>query len=220
MIKGLNILDIQSKVPEQYVGWLEVKLGQSVMTRLESYIETAKETPESVNKQLAGNISESRNLEDIDDWLYQAVLADLILKFTKIYPNYGMHVDLLKEESTSYCLHSLWVNFQKENEFNPLHNHSGIFSFVIWMKIPTDWREQHTSPISVWEGSLSASNFEFRYTSMLGDLAYHSFLLDKESEGSMLFFPSKLMHQVYPFYKCDKERISISGNISYDTRNR
>ena len=32
----------------------------------------------------------------------------------------------------------------------------------------------------------------------------------------MLFFPAKLMHTVYPFYNCDKERISISGNINFD----
>jgi hypothetical protein len=25
------------------------------------------------------------------------------------------------------------------------------------------------------------------------------------------------MHEVYPFYNCDKERISISGNIFLDT---
>ena len=29
----------------------------------------------------------------------------------------------------------------------------------------------------------------------------------------MLFFPSKLNHQVYPFLNCEEERISISGNI-------
>ena len=33
----------------------------------------------------------------------------------------------------------------------------------------------------------------------------------------MLFFPSKLNHVVYPFYKCDEERISISGNVGVDT---
>ena len=38
--------------------------------------------------------------------------------------------------------------------------------------------------------------------------------LGKEYEGKMLFFPSKLLHQVYPFYNCDEDRISISGNIN------
>jgi hypothetical protein len=29
----------------------------------------------------------------------------------------------------------------------------------------------------------------------------------------MLFFPSKLQHQVYPFYTSNKDRVSVSGNI-------
>ena len=50
----------------------------------------------------------------------------------------------------------------------------------------------------------------------MGQLGYYSYFLDKKSEGGMLFFPANLMHTVYPFYNCDKERISISGNICFD----
>ena len=34
----------------------------------------------------------------------------------------------------------------------------------------------------------------------------------------MLLFPSSLHHMVYPFYNSDEERVTISGNISLDTR--
>ena len=37
--------------------------------------------------------------------------------------------------------------------------------------------------------------------------------LDKKFEGTMLFFPSWLQHQVYPFYTSDEKRVSLSGNI-------
>jgi len=198
-------------VPPQPVGWLEVELSPVIMTRLQSYIKTAEENPEIVSNQLAGNISKSLNLEDKDGWFYQTVLADLIIKFKESYPYH--HI------ATVPFSHSFWVNFQKENEFNPLHNHSGVFSFVIWIKIPTDWKEQHALPISANSNMPCASDFEFRYTSMLGDIAYHSYFLDKTSEGRMLFFPAKLMHTVYPFYNCKNYRISISGNVWYDTNN-
>ena len=36
-------------------------------------------------------------------------------------------------------------------------------------------------------------------------------------EGTMVFFPAQLRHAVYPFYNCDEERISISGNIALNT---
>ena len=32
----------------------------------------------------------------------------------------------------------------------------------------------------------------------------------------MLFFPAKLHHIVYPYYNCDEDRITISGNIGLD----
>ena len=40
--------------------------------------------------------------------------------------------------------------------------------------------------------------------------------LGKNYEGKMLFFPSKLRHEVFPFYNCEEDRISISGNIFID----
>ena len=51
---------------------------------------------------------------------------------------------------------------------------------------------------------------------MLGDMGKYSYFLDKKSEGMVLFFPASLNHTVYPFYNCDKERVSISGNILFD----
>ena len=87
---------------------------------------------------------------------------------------------------------------------------------MIWVKIPTDWREQHTLPISANSNSPGASNFEFSYTDMLGAITQNTFLLDKAAEGRMLFFPSGLMHNVYPFYNCSETRISISGNVSFN----
>tara|TARA_B100000519_G_scaffold120473_1_gene103987 strand:- start:501 stop:641 length:141 start_codon:yes stop_codon:yes gene_type:complete len=38
--------------------------------------------------------------------------------------------------------------------------------------------------------------------------------MSPKMEGTMLFFPARLKHTVYPFYNCKEERVSISGNIS------
>ena len=52
---------------------------------------------------------------------------------------------------------------------------------------------------------------------MLGSIRPYTYEMSPKAEGTMLFFPSTLKHQVYPFYNCDEERISISGNVSLDT---
>ena len=205
----------EKKVPEQPVGWLEATLPKTVMTRLQSYIEEAKKHPVNHNSELAGNISESLVIKDKDDWFFQTTLTPLIGKFMEVYPLYSGQVDLLVE-NYPYSMNKFWVNFQKQHEFNPLHNHGGVFSFVIWVKIPTDWREQHALPFSANSSSPKTSDFEFHYMTMLGEISRFTYLLDKNSEGCMLLFPAKLKHTVYPFYNCDKKRISISGNIRFD----
>jgi len=210
-----EIMMVYARIPDQPVGWLETQLSESTMERLQEYIETAKKNPISVNDILAGNISKSLLIKDKDDWFFQTVLAPLMSKFIECYPSYAKEMNILTEAAPC-CLNTFWVNFQKENEFNPYHNHSGIWSFVVWVKIPTDWREQHALPISANSNLPHASDFEFQYITMLGNTGYYPYHLDKTSEGGMLFFPAKLMHAVYPFYDCDKERISISGNIKFN----
>ena len=220
---------VSTKVPEEPVGWLETELPKSVMSNLQSYIETAKNNPINWNNELAGNISKSLILEDKDGWFFNTILVILINQFLQKFPSYfklGSHQKktpfsqqnpLMKNLlSEIFVLEPFWVNFQKETEFNPIHSHSGIFSFVVWMKIPTDWREQHEIPFVAASNSPCASDFEFHYTTMLGEIGRHTYCLDKKSEGFMLFFPASLQHIVYPFYNCDKERISISGNIRID----
>jgi len=61
---------VSTKVPEEPIGWLETELPKSVMSRLQSYIETAKNNPINWNKELAGNISKSLILEDKDGWFF------------------------------------------------------------------------------------------------------------------------------------------------------
>ena len=225
-----EITEVRVTAPKESIGWVEAMLPKSVMSRLQSYIETAKKNPINWNNELAGNISKSLILEDKDGWFFNTILVILINQFLEKFPSYfklGSHQKktpfsqqnpLMKNLlSEIFVLEPFWVNFQKETEFNPIHSHSGTFSFVIWIKIPTDWREQHALPISDNSNSPKASDFEFIYTTMLGYIRTEQYFLDKEAEGKMLFFPAKLMHQVYPFYNCDKERISISGNIRFDT---
>ena len=209
------IESIKNITPQEYYGWLEIELSKDVLMRLWDYIETAKKNPIDANYKLAGNISKSLDLEDKDNWFFNTILTPSINKFHEYYSKYIKQMSILSEDAP-FCLNEFWVNFQKENEFNPIHNHSGIWSFVIWVKIPTDWKEQLALPISANSNAPNASNFNFQYTTMLGDIGYYTYNLGKNQEGTMLFFPAKLMHTVYPFYNCDEERISISGNICFD----
>ena len=100
--------------------------------------------------------------------------------------------------NTPFVLGKPWINFQKQHEFVPAHYHEGVFSYSIWLKIPYESEGKY------------AGNFEFTYNSAEGMPRSE---IIRPVEKQMLFFPSRMYHQVYPFYKNDDYRISVSGNV-------
>ena len=191
--------------------------GTPAMDKLWEYISNAKENPKSFNETLAGNISSSLTLNDTDNWFFDNVCNPIIGESKEIFKkSTAFNSQTIFKNNVPYVLDTLWANFQKQHEFNPIHNHSGVYSFVVFMKIPTDWREQHEIPFVKESNSPKASDFEFVYIDIMGNIRPFAYSLDSSFEGIMLFFPAEMMHQVYPFYNCEEERITISGNIVYD----
>ena len=207
-----NLSDVTPVRPD-CSGWLQAKLNETAMKKLWEYIDKGGRDS---REKLAGNISTSFSLEDTDNWFWKNVLEDLILayevSFNPIFKTTNYH-------SVPYCLLDFWANKSKATEFNPLHDHAGVYSFVIWMKIPTTYKDQHELPHVKGTNAPSASDFVFVYHDILGKTRTQHYLLSPESEGTILFFPAQgLGHMVYPFYDSDEERVSISGNLFYDTR--
>lgn len=111
-------------------------------------------------------------------------------------------------------LKTLWVNFQQKYEFNPPHTHSGVISFVIWMRIPFNLKdEMDYFPRGTAD---QTSRFGFLTTTRLGQIQSTTIPIDKGFEGKICFFPSQTVHYVNPFYTSDGFRVSISGNLYYD----
>ena len=209
-------------IPEQKLGILRCSLEQEVMDKLWEYIETAKKNNKLIfkdslswNAKLAGHISSSLALEDKDDWFFNRVVSESAAKYNEIFPIWDEDHSVLTENKP-YMLESMWVNFQKKHEFNPVHKHSGVYSFVIWMQIPYTHEEQTEVPIVKHSNTAVAGCFHFYYTDMMGRVGVESLVSDSSTEGTMLMFPSELKHGVTPFYGTDKERITISGNLRYD----
>lgn len=133
----------------------------------------------------------------------------------------GYH-ELLNESNESFYINVLrpWVNFQKAGEYNPIHNHSGNLSYVLWINIPYDLSEQQKHP-SVFKSNSDPTKvgptFSFIFPNHLensfGGIKTYVIPIDKTYEGHIIMFPSHLCHQVTPFLDCDGYRISIAGNI-------
>jgi len=103
-------------------------------------------------------------------------------------------------------LNSLWVNFQKKNDYNPLHTHDGQFSFVIYLKVPEKIFE-----VQADSNTKNAGKITFTYgqeTSPFDRTHYIVTPFDK----LMFIFPASLQHEVAPFW-VDETRVSVSGNF-------
>ena len=205
-------MNIQSIYPPN-IGWLEIKLNDEEMKHL---WDCCADHKGDAKPHLAGNINNSQDIIDKDNWFWDNVLIGCLSTYAKDFGNIGDKYP--SSIPHPYYLRSFWVNYQRENEFNPRHNHvNAMYSFVIWMKIPTKYEEQKKLHIASGTNSGVISNFTFDYLDILGDTKSECYHMSPDMEGVMLFFPANLNHQVYPFYNCKDERISISGNISVDT---
>jgi hypothetical protein len=109
-------------------------------------------------------------------------------------------------------LERLWLNFQRAGEFMPLHNHTGIYSFVIWAYIPYNIKDEQENLANIDLIKNRSAQFEFIYPDVLGKQSIFSLPVDKAWEGRICIFPADLHHQVHPFYTSDDVRISVAGN--------
>ena len=197
--------------------WVTGRVNEEAMEHLWKCIRSFDETVDAKGT-LAGNISKSNYIKDKDDWLYKNVLKEisefLFFRDSGWSTYFGIAI-AKKFPPPLFTLETLWVNYQKQHEFNPLHFHTGLYSFVIFMKIPTHWKEQHALPFSASSNNPTASDFSFVWSEKgTEEVSKRSFTLCPEDEGRILFFPASLHHMVYPFYGTEEERITISGNIS------
>jgi len=163
------------------------------------------------NHELAGHIKQEYTYPtwpiEFETWLIDQIFTSVKLQ------HIISQVNVLTDD-LPFCLKNLWVNIQKKHEFNPLHNHSGVFSFIIPLNIPYDLKKE--------DKHFPQTSFKHPCTSKLSFIVHNSLgapstlevNVDKSFENKMLMFSSKLLHQVYPFYTSNGERITVSGNIS------
>jgi len=203
----------------EQLGWLYVKLDKEIIDFLWKMIN--KSTKDNMKSNLAGNISKSYSLKDDENYFFNNVLYPLAKNWaTNKGTSLTYNPIVPCPEDLDIYLHQFWVNYQNQYEVNPCHDHVGLFSFAIWMKIPYDCKEQNKLPFldGIREKDKKVGCFEFQYLDMYGNVVNTAYRLDPSYEGYMVFFPAKLRHMVYPFYETNEPRISIAGNIWCKTK--
>ena len=116
----------------------------------------------------------------------------------------------LKKEIKNFQLIKSWVVRQFQNDYNPVHWHSGDVSGVGYLKVPS-----HLGNTSQPDKKTN-ENGKLQLISGSPNLFSKSTYLVKPELGDFYLFPNYLMHTVYPFSGTDEERRSISFNAKVE----
>ena len=182
-------MKLNNVIKPNSIGWLDYKLSEKEMDYIWRCIGNKNQ-----NTQCIGD---SYDLMDRGDWFFTNCLRPVIDTYSNEFTNLGAGVGI--PPIHPYKLTSWWVSYQKKNEFFSYHHHSGIYSFVIWMQIPTSYAEQKKLPICAESNATGTiSNFGFHYTNSVGRVSQFMYNMEKEAEGYMVMFPSTCLLYTSP----------------------
>ena len=180
-----------------------IKMPENLIEELNNYtdkiINDKKKANElDVGKQLAGQLTQEFELEE--DFMKKIGWIDFLKKGTENWISLAIGKKISKFEMLSS-----WIVRQFENEYNPIHWHTGHISGVGYLKMPKSLGE----PLQKSKVQNPNGQIELIHGNKI-------FLSDpiikfKPEVGKWLIFPSYLKHFVYPFH-VKGERRSMSFN--------
>ena len=202
------------------LGYIDEKMPDDVYKIVLDEIDIAAGQKVPHNTKLVGNIEE-QYLMGFKNQLNMYKLETYLRGLAGIYEKKFNYMSCMGNQTMSLDqgmsfdlrLKNCWVNFMKKYEFNPIHNHSGLYSFNIFVKIPYDLKEEFDSPRTQNINQRFPGCFSFYCGNGLGEFVPHVLEADKDWEQVIILFPSVTQHCVYPFYTSDDYRITVSGNL-------
>jgi len=190
------------KVPQNVLNELKVDIDNIINNNFKGY--------DSANHLLIGEIEHEYKLKagkELDNYIY---------KLSEELEKCSGYINYMGASDCKFELPALWVNFMRKHEYNPIHNHSGAYSFVIWYKVPYTFEQENNSTFKSPKNPMSHGSFNFIIPTQAAfnqTVTQIQLDIDKNKEGYCAIFPSSLYHIVYPFYSTDEYRITVAGNI-------
>jgi uncharacterized protein (TIGR02466 family) len=187
----------------------KVTMPKELIDTLNQYIDKIiKDEKKSIKldygKSLAGNVKQEFRLEN------DFVDKSGFLKFLGLSTTNWIKLSGLPKIK-KFNLISAWVVRQFQNEYNPVHVHSGHISGVGYLKVPQNLGSSFQKEKKYnLNGSLNLIHGSRMFLNA-------SYITIEPKVGDFYFFPHYLMHSVYPFTNTDEERRSVSFNATIDS---
>jgi len=166
----------------------------------------------------------SKNNKDVRDTLAGLIDHEYEVDTKKIFPIIAPYIQSYMQAYSEHYnrllppkikLTSCWVNYMTKYESNPIHHHDGgDLSFVMFTGVPKKLKEEYNKTKS--RSSPGTINFVYKLEKENFNINYHSFF---PTVGDFFIFPADLNHYVNNF-RSSGERISLSGNLNFNTLER
>ena len=196
LIKPFGPSVVKTQIPEKMVNDLNKYIDQIVNDK-------KKLDLLNYGNQLAGDVSQEFKLEA--EFAKTVGWTDFLAKIVSTWIDKE-----LNKKITKFSTIQTWIVRQFENEYNPVHWHSGHISGVGYLKTPKNFGSFIQNKEKNYQGgSLSLIHGSKQFLSS-------SVLEIKPKVGDFYFFPHYMMHTVYPFKETNEERRSISFNAVID----
>ena len=191
------------------------KIDENIIKELDVRIEEAGGKPEfDASGQLAGRIKKQTHLDEVISDTTRNVILNHCKNFFE-QTSGGQELPM-----SAMTLDSIWSNIQEAREYNPIHQHTGNFSFVIYTR--NDLEDLSVEEIQDNEYDNKVVDYDNqRPLAGLIELFYGegnwmnwTSYQHIPKRGDILIFPSWLRHTVYAHYEAGKIRISVAGNVS------
>ena len=185
-----------------------IKMPENLIKELNNYtdkiINDEKKANElDVGKQLAGQLTQEFELEE--DFMKKIGWIDFLKKGTENWISFAIGKKISK-----FKMLSSWIVRQFENEYNPIHWHTGHISGVGYLKMPKSLGEPlQKSKVQNPNGQIALVHGNKMFLS-------DPVIKFKPEVGNFYLFPNYMMHTVYPFSNSKEERRSISFNAKID----
>ena len=182
-------------------------------------IDSGKIDPEDRRHELAGHLQKeitfpiNKKLKYVVESLCYEYDSIFEAKYNDLYHKEFVDEFIKRGYNFKYVLRSLWINYGKKHDFNPIHIHSGVYSFVLWVKIPYKLEDEDKVYPLITSSQTAKFNFHYSASNHRTNITSHQV---NACDWDLILFPASLHHSVQPFYTSDEERISIAGNIFYE----
>ena len=192
------------------------QVDDNIIKELDARIEETGGKPEfDASGQLAGRIKKQTHLDEV---ISESVRQDILKHCASFYEQTSGGQEL---PLSTMSLDSIWSNIQEAREYNPVHQHTGNFSFVIYTRNDLEDLSVEKMQDNEYDNKIVDYDNQKPLAGMIelfygeGNWMNWTSFQHIPKRGDILIFPSWLRHTVYAHYETGKIRISVAGNVSF-----